>query len=114
MGYYSEVYLGIEPALVEELLTFVGINKEVFNLMFKDTSETIKTKNGGMLFHWNHIKWYNSQFPEIEQLEDWLMEDDRDEAFKFIRMGEEYGDSTVEGHSDEFEFFPQQSIDVHY
>ena len=44
MGYYSTVYLGIEPSLVEELLTFVGANKEVFNLLFKDATETVKTR----------------------------------------------------------------------
>ena len=113
MGYYSTVYLGIEPSLIDQLLTFVGSNKEVFKLLFKD-AETVKTENGGILFQWNNIKWYNGTFPEIDELEDWLGEDERHEAFKFIRMGEEFGDCTVEGHSDEFEFYPQQHIEVHY
>ena len=113
MGYYSTVYLGVEPSLIEQLLTFVGSNKEVFKLLFKD-AETVKTENGGILFQWSNIKWYGGTFPEIDELEAWLGEGERYEDFKFIRMGEEYGDCTTEGHSSQFEFFPHQHIEVHY
>ena len=56
MGYRSEVHLGIDEAIVEQLLTFAGVNQECYKLLFEYADATQKTKKGGIYFRWEHIK----------------------------------------------------------
>ncbi len=112
MGYRSQVYLGVEKSLVEDLLTFSALNKDVYQLLFEWTDKTTKTNNGNLLFAWDWIKWYRDG--EIAKLEDWLNDEDRSEKYSFIRMGEEYGDVDQEGCSDEFYFYATQGIEVEF
>ena len=60
MGYRSEVHLGIDETIVEQLLTFAGVNQECYKLLFEYADATEKTKKGGIYFRWEHIKWYDS------------------------------------------------------
>ena len=75
----------------------------------------VKTKDG-LYLNWEYVKWYNG-YPEVDQIEDFLSfleEHDREDEFAFFRLGEEYGDSESRGHSDDFEFYPVQSVEVHF
>ena len=40
MGYRSEVHLGIDEAIVEQLLTFAGVNQECYKLLFEYADAT--------------------------------------------------------------------------
>ena len=93
MGYRSEVYLGVDNNIVEQLLTFVGTNQEVYRLLFDESEYAKRTKKGGLHFRWDYVKWYDSYDP-ISKLTDFL--NDHDENIKFLRIGESADD--VEDH----------------
>ena len=114
MGYRSSVHLGINNSAVEEWLTHLATNPKAFEVANHEGC-MIRTKHG-LYLNWEYVKWYNG-YPEVDQVEDFLskLESlDRENEFAFFRMGEEYGDSESRGHSDSFEFYPVQQVEVHY
>jgi hypothetical protein len=113
MGYRSQVYLGVEKCLVEDLLLFVALDQGVYKLLFEHTDTTKKTSDGHLLFNWDYIKWYDED-KSIASLENWLAEEDRDEGYSFIRMGEDFGDVQQHGQSDGFYFYPTQGISAEW
>ncbi len=111
MGYRSEVHLGIDEAIVEQLLTFAGVNQECYKLLFEYADATEKTKKGGIYFRWEHVKWYDS-YDEISKLQTFLQE--HDDHYKFLRLGESVEDVEEEGYSEEYYFSISRSVDVDY
>ncbi len=111
MGYRSEVYLGIDSEIVEELLTFVGINQKVYQLLFEHSEYAEKTKKGGIHFRWDWVKWY-PEYPEIAKLNEFLTK--HDEQVKFLRVGESYDDIVEEGESEQFYFEVQRTVECHF
>jgi len=111
MGYRSEVYLGIDSEIVEQLLTFVGINQNVYTLLFEHSEYAKKTKKGGIHFHWEFIKWY-PQYQQVAQLTEFLQE--HEEQMKFLRIGESYDDVEEEGGSEQFYFEVNRTVECHF
>ena len=110
MGYRSEVYLGVDNNIVEQLLTFVGTNQEVYRLLFDESEYAKRTKKGGLHFRWDYVKWYDSYDP-ISKLTDFL--NDHDENIKFLRIGESADDVEEEGYSEQFYFEVVRKVEVH-
>tara|TARA_B100000123_G_C25715236_1_gene421839 strand:- start:303 stop:641 length:339 start_codon:yes stop_codon:yes gene_type:complete len=111
MGYRSEVYLGIDSEIVEQLLTFVGINQNVYTLLFEHSEYAKKTKRGGMHFHWDYVKWYDG-YPQIDKLTQFLNE--HSDQIKFLRIGEGQGDIEEEGCSQQFYFEVHHRVECHF
>ena len=111
MGYRSEVYLGIDSDIIEELLTFVGVNQEVYQLLFEHTKYAKKTQRGGIHFYWDWVKWYGEN-PSIRKLVNFLKENDG--KYKFLRIGEQYDDIEEEGYSEQYYFEVQRSVELHF
>ncbi len=111
MGYRSEVHLGIDEAIVEQLLTFAGINQECYKLLFEYADETVKTKKGGIYFKWEHIKWYDS-YDEISKLQGFL--NDHDDHFRLCRIGESAEDVEEQGYSEDYTFWINRSVEVDF
>jgi len=109
MGYRSEVYLGVDKELVEKVLTFVGLNQDVYKLMFEYADEVKKTNKGGIFFRWEDIKWYDG-FDEISKLHDFLNEND--DHYRFFRMGENVDDVDEQGYSDNYYFELSRQVHV--
>ena len=110
MGYRSEVYLGIDNDIVEQLLTFVGLNQKVYELLFEHSSYAEKTKKGGLHFHWDWVKWYDG-YDAISKLNTFLNE--HDDKIKFVRIGENYDDVDEEGGSEQFYFEVHRNVEIH-
>ena len=110
MGYRSQVYLGVDPEIVEQLLTYVGINKKVYELLFEHSDYAKRTEKGGMHFHWDYVKWYDS-FEAIVKLSSWIQE--HDSNIKFLRIGENTDDIEEEGYSEQFYFEVRRVVEVY-
>tara|TARA_Y100000593_G_scaffold77518_1_gene143549 strand:- start:784 stop:1131 length:348 start_codon:yes stop_codon:yes gene_type:complete len=112
MGYRSSVHLGINNSAVEDWLTHLATNPKAFEIANHEGCMH-KTKDG-LYLNWEYVKWYDG-YPEVDQVEaflSFLEDNDREGEFSFFRLGEEFGDGETRGHSDSFEFYPVQSVEV--
>ena len=123
MGYRSEVVLAVSKKMVPHFLTVLAQHESVRRLIQDcDTFNEDYLGEGGMLMHWDHIKWYES-YDEIDAItrfiddcesEDvvgWTIEDSEEEGetwnhVRFVRIGEERDDVDVKGH------FAWENIDL--
>ena len=55
---------------------------------------------GNILFAWNYIKWSMGYEPidAINDFMDWCEAEDKDEDFRFIRVGEDSDDNVERGY----------------
>ena len=116
MGYRSSVHLGINNSAVEEWLTHLATNPKAFEIANQHTEGGMIRTKDGLYLNWEYVKWYDG-YPEVDQVEaflSFLEDNDREDEFSFIRLGEEFGDVENRGHSDDFEFYPVQSVEVHF
>ena len=116
MGYRSSVHLGINSTAVEDWLTHLATNPKEFEMAHQCAEGGIVMTKDGLYLNWEYVKWYEG-YPEVDQIEDFLSfleEHDREDEFSFIRLGEEFGDIKTRGESDDFEFYPVQSVEVHF
>ena len=93
MGYRSEVVLAVNPDAYAILTTVLARGGEFFNLFKEATTEPSDHQEDSIIYSWERIKWYDS-YPEIQAVEDFLdrlEEEDMEESFRFVRVGE--GDS---------------------
>jgi len=111
MGYRSEVYIGIDDDIVEQLLTFVGINQNVYTLLFEHSNYAKKTKRGGLHFHWDYVKWYDG-YAQIDKLNEFL--DEHINKVKFLRIGEQFDDIVEHGASEQFYFEVHHQVECHF
>jgi len=113
MGYRSEIVLAISPEATPAFMALCAKVPSVQKLCFSEhnTLETNRRDDGDYLFHWNHIKWYDS-FEEISALDKFmtaLESEDLSEygehqerewayCFKFVRVGEDADDVEERGY----------------
>ena len=110
MGYRSQITFVVEKPLVNSLLTLFATNPKVREMLTYDNP--IQQNTGGdMLFQVDWIKWYRDSFPEVQALEDWMMEHD-EEHYSFNRLGEEFGDHEIRGFSEAWYVSPSQALTI--
>ena len=112
MGYRSEVYLGVDKEIIEKLLTYAGLNPNAYKMLFEYTEYAKKAENGGLLFYWDHVKWYDS-YPDVRIIQEFIMDDEHHEQVKFLRLGESYDDIEEVGGSDNFYFEVDRQVVEH-
>lgn len=101
MGYRSEVLLAVS-AKAYALLTTKIAKGGPFAELFSDecTSDQRDYDNdGSKMFLWGSVKWYDS-YPEVaavEQFMSTLDENDMEEEYKFVRVGEDMDDNEGRG-----------------
>lgn len=96
MGYRSEVLLIVGKEAMPLFLTTLATVPEARELCFahRDHFEKDYRETGSMLFNWTWLKWYNS-YKEIQAIEDFMSQcddEDLDDHYRFVRLGEEPGD----------------------
>lgn len=117
MGYRSQVCLAVGKEVLPQFLLTMAKSPETRAMCFSHAEKTIKDYDGegGMLFYWDHIKWYDS-YEEIQAIEnflDWCDSEDipTDEKnadgetltrsaadfVKFVRTGENEDDNESRG-----------------
>ena len=112
MGYRSQVVMAISKELVPFLLLATSKCKETEELVFKygNLDRNYENDKSGLLV-WEDIKWYEG-YSDIDAIEkfmddaesgDWVITNDdgqdvhSEELFRFVRVGEEFGDIDVRG-----------------
>ena len=112
MGYRSQVVMAISKELVPFLLLATSKCKETEELVFKYGNLSRDYENDkSWLLVWDSIKWYEG-YADIDAIEnfitdaesgDWVITNDdgqdvhSEELFRFVRVGEEFGDIDVRG-----------------
>ena len=114
MGYRSDVVLAVNKEIMPEFLAYLATNDEAKRLVFSDHCELNQDYEGEghLLVAWTGIKWYEG-FPDVGVIEKFTCEQDEDtdnsEMFRFVRMGEDYGDVEVRGYG--FDIHINRTID---
>jgi len=121
MGYRSDIAIAIHKDLHGDFLTFLNTEKLMADI-FGERSDFNLDKNykgeGHWLFTADQIKWYATwdEFADIQMFErfmDAMTEDeDKEEKFRFIRIGEETDDNEVRGGWYEADLYVKRSIQI--
>jgi len=110
MGYRSEVALCMNKDAVaifqEKLKLCATVNPELHKAVVKYLNIAKRREDkdtGDVLYNWEWTKWYGAAFaklnmgyPEVEEIE-LIISELPDPTYKFIRIGEEFEDITVDG-----------------
>ena len=120
MGYRSDVAIAIHKDLQGEFLTFLNTT-ELMAEIFGDMSDFNLNKDyqgdGHWLFTVSSIKWYSS-YKDIEMFEKFFNamdeDDDHQEKYRFIRIGEESEDIERRGDWHDSEIYVSREIQVGY
>ena len=106
MGYRSDVAIAIHKDLQGDFLTFLNTEKLMADIFGERSDFTLNKDyqgDGHWLFTASSIKWYTSwdEFKDIQMFEKFMetMEEDEDkeEKFRFLRIGEEIEDIEYRG-----------------
>ena len=121
MGYRSDIAIAIHKDLQGDFLTFLNTESLMADI-FGERSDFNLDKDykgeGHWLFTADSIKWYATwdEFADIQMFErfmDAMTEDeDKEEKFRFIRLGEEMDDNEVRGGWYEADLYVKREIQI--
>ena len=95
MGYYSDVALGLRKEDFKvmmkkvELIENQDVKKEVLELIEDGKNGVKQSYTDSVLLYWESIKWYESIYPEIKFIMDFIKEI---EEYDYVRIGEDLDD----------------------
>lgn len=100
MGYRSEVLLALKPKAQALLSTYIARGGAVAHFFTDEVCDEIdKRSDGDVTYHWDHVKWYET-YPEIAAVTDFMArldDEDLEEEYKFVRIGEDDDDNETHG-----------------
>ena len=100
MGYRSEIILVVGKEALPLFLTALAKEPEARSLCYSHADKRLDDyEDGAVLFHWDHIKWYDS-FKEVAAIEEFMNDcdtEDLEDHYRFVRIGEETDDNEVRG-----------------
>ena len=121
MGYRSDIAIAIHKDLQGDFLTFLNTEKLMADIFGErscfNLDKDYKGK-GHWLFTASSIKWYSTwdEYADIQMFEkfmDAMTEDeDKEEKFRFIRLGEETDDNEVRGGWYEADLYVKRQIQI--
>lgn len=100
MGYRSEVLLALKPKARALLSTYIARGGQLAALFTDEEADIDKRNDGDITYRWDSIKWYDS-YPEIGAIIDFMARldnEDLEEEYKFIRIGEDADDNETRGY----------------
>jgi hypothetical protein len=103
MGYRSEVIFACTADAVPILLAEAGNSAALKQILFSESDQKLigdYDSEGSYLFRWDHIKWYDG-YPwaqAFSQMVAKMEEKLGDEAYRWIRIGEELDDVEIKGY----------------
>lgn len=103
MGYRSDIGLALTQSAVQRMhqkLNALDKESEEFSaitdfIIYADKHYE-DANSGAEVYLWNYVKWYDD-FKEASFLEE-LMQELNDQDYLFIRIGEDYDDTEVQGY----------------
>jgi len=117
MGYRSVVALAVSKKMMPHFLGHLSqCDDAAYKFVFMETDQKIEDYDGDgtTVFSWSGVKWYDS-FPEVRAITDFVsmstdylsgisedFDDDYDEHFRFVRLGEDNDDVEEEGYLCEY------------
>ena len=109
MGYRSEVTLALRPKAAVLFSTVRARGGELANLIAD--ADIGEHSDGSESYSWTSVKWYDtySCVGAIERFMNRLDEEDMNEEYRFIRIGEDTEDSEQRGCG--FEIYVSRSIE---
>jgi len=123
MGYRSDVAIAIHKDLQGEFLTFLNTTKLMAEI-FGDHSDFHLDKDylgeGHWLFTCSDVKWYTNfdDYKDIQMFENFMdamdKNNDHQEKYRFLRLGEEIEDIEYRGDWWESEIHVKREIQVGY
>ena len=109
MGYRSQVTLALQPQAAALFSTLRARGGGLAELI--EDAHRGNHNDGVESYDWSGIKWYES-YPEIAAIEtfmDRLDNEDMEDQYRFVRIGEESDDNEQRGHG--FEIYISRSIE---
>ena len=101
MGYRSEVVLVVGKEALPLFLNALATCEMARKLCYSEADKRIDNyDDGAVLFHWDHIKWYDT-FKEVAALEEFMNDcdaEDMEDHYRFVRTGEELDDNEHRGY----------------
>jgi len=101
MGYRSQAVLVVGKEVMPQFLTTMAKSPEARRLCWSDHDKMIKDYDGegNILFAWSYIKWYEGYEPidAINDFMDWCEGEEKEEEFRFVRVGEATDDTVERG-----------------
>ena len=127
MGYRSEVVLAVSKKMMPHFLGHLSqCDDAAYKFVFMKTDKKIEDYDGEgtTVFFWDGIKWYGDHFPGVKAISDFVgmktdylksicaedIEDDYEEHFRFVRMGEDNDDVEVGGYLCDYEIGVRRSL----
>jgi len=113
MGYRSDVALAIKAK--DDVALHLSASPSLHELFALSTKHIKQLLRGGStpldfhVYEWFDIKWYESD-PSIAELSR-LLEDLDDEAWGYIRLGEDPDDNEVQGDPGYFDMYINRTIE---
>ena len=102
MGYRSQAVLVVGKEVMPQFLSTMAKSPEARQLCWSDHDKMMKDYDGegNILFAWSYIKWSVGYEPidAINDFMDWCEAEDKDEDFRFIRVGEDSDDNVERGY----------------
>jgi hypothetical protein len=102
MGYRSEVVLVVGKEVMPQFLATMAKSPEARHMCWAGHDKLMKDYDGegNILFAWGDIKWYEGYEPidAISDFMDWCEGEDKEEDFRFIRVGENSDDCVERGY----------------
>ena len=121
MGYRSDVAIAIHKDLQGEFFTFLNTERLMADI-FGERSDFTLDKDykgeGHWLFTADQIKWYATwdEFADIQMFEKFMdtmqEDDDKEEKFRFLRIGEELEDIEYRGVWYEADIYVKREIQI--
>jgi len=122
MGYRSDIAIAIHKDLQGDFLTFLNTT-ELMAEIFGDHSDFDLDKDfqgeGHWLFTCNSVKWYASdlwEYSDIQMFEKFFAameeDEDKDELFRFLRVGEDDTDIEYRGEWHDAELYVDRRITI--
>ena len=100
MGYRSEIVLVVGKEALPLFMTALAKEPEARALCYSHADKRLDDyEDGAVLFHWDHIKWYDS-YKEVAAIEEFMNDcdtEDLEDHYRFVRSGEELDDNEVRG-----------------
>lgn len=108
MGYRSQVTLALQPKAAALFSTVRARAGELPSLV--EDAEQGKHNDGVESYEWEAVKWYHrfACVSAIEAFMDRLDEEDMEDQYRFVRIGEDDDDNETRGHG--FEIYVSRSI----
>ncbi len=103
MGYRSHVIFACTADAVPILLAEAGKSAALKEILFAEPNEKLigdYDSEGSYLFRWTSIKWYDG-YPWVQAFNQMIAKIEEkldDEAYRFIRLGEELDDVEIKGY----------------